>query len=118
MFVRHITFQDATQAKGSTMTTVQPRALSATIEVRNPADGAVVGEVPIDTPEAVAAKVAELRLFQPEWEAIGPKGRKAWLLKFQDWMSTTPNTSSMCCSPRPVSRASTPASSRRPAPTC
>lgn len=28
----------------------------------------------------------ELRLFQPEWEAIGPKGRKAWLLKFQDWV--------------------------------
>ncbi len=68
------------------MTTVQPRALSATIQVRNPADGALVGEVPTDTPEAVAAKAAELRRCQPAWEDIGPKGRKAWLLKFQDWV--------------------------------
>jgi acyl-CoA reductase-like NAD-dependent aldehyde dehydrogenase len=57
-----------------------------TIDVRNPADGKVAGEVPVDTSEAVASKVRELRLFQPEWEAIGPKGRKPWLLRFQDWM--------------------------------
>ena len=47
-----------------------------TIEVRNPADGSVVGSVPIDTPETVAAKARELRLFQPEWEALGARGRK------------------------------------------
>jgi acyl-CoA reductase-like NAD-dependent aldehyde dehydrogenase len=57
-----------------------------TIEVRNPADGTVVGEVPNQTADAVAARARELRLFQPEWEAIGPKGRKTWLLKFQDWV--------------------------------
>ena len=34
----------------------------------------------------VAAKARELRLFQPEWEALGAKGRKKWLLKFQDWV--------------------------------
>ena len=62
------------------------KASPVTIEVRNPADGKVVGEVPIETAETVAAKVRELRLFQHEWEAIGPKGRKAWMLKFQDWM--------------------------------
>ena len=56
------------------------------IEVRNPADGRVVGEVPNETADTVAATARELRLFQPEWEAIGPKGRKTWLLKFQDWV--------------------------------
>jgi acyl-CoA reductase-like NAD-dependent aldehyde dehydrogenase len=56
------------------------------IEVRNPADGKVVGEVPIDSADTVTAKSRELRLFQPDWEAIGPSGRKMWLLKFQDWM--------------------------------
>ena len=68
------------------MSEPEAKAHPMTIEVRNPADGKVVGEVPIETAEAVAAKVRELRLFQPEWEAIGPKGRKVWLLKFQDWM--------------------------------
>ena len=38
------------------------------------------------TAQAVEAKVRQLRLFQPEWEAIGPKGRKAWLLRFQNWI--------------------------------
>jgi acyl-CoA reductase-like NAD-dependent aldehyde dehydrogenase len=37
-----------------------------TIGVRNPADGRVVGEVPNETPAAVAATAHELRLFQPE----------------------------------------------------
>ena len=43
-------------------------------------------EVPNDSPETVAAKARELRLFQPEWEALGPRGRKPWLLKFQEWI--------------------------------
>ena len=25
-------------------------------------------------------------VYQPEWEAMGPKGRKPWLMKFQDWI--------------------------------
>ncbi|WP_174188518.1 aldehyde dehydrogenase family protein [Nocardia barduliensis] len=58
----------------------------AVIEVRNPGTGEVVGTVPDETAEAVAAKVRELRLYQLEWEAIGPEGRKVWLLKFQDWL--------------------------------
>ncbi|WP_280250989.1 aldehyde dehydrogenase family protein [Nocardia abscessus] len=58
----------------------------AVIQVRNPGTGEVVGTVPDETAEAVAAKVRELRLYQPEWEAIGPEGRKVWLLKFQDWL--------------------------------
>jgi len=56
------------------------------IEVRKPADGSLLGEVAVDSPEVVAAKAAELRLHQPEWEAMGASGRKRWLLEFQDWM--------------------------------
>ncbi|UFT00217.1 aldehyde dehydrogenase family protein [Nocardia huaxiensis] len=55
-------------------------------EVRNPATGELAGTVPIDSADEVAAKVRELRLYQPEWEAIGPEGRKEWLLKLQDWL--------------------------------
>src|ERR1700735_2644177 len=72
------------QDLGMTDLHAQPRLTS--IEVRNPADGSAVGEVPVDTPETVAAKARELRLYQPEWEAMGAKGRKPWLLKFQDWV--------------------------------
>lgn len=61
-------------------------ARQSTIEVHNPADGRLVGEVPVETAESVAAKVRELRLFQPEWAALGPRGRKEWLLKFGDWI--------------------------------
>ncbi|HEX7428356.1 MAG TPA: aldehyde dehydrogenase family protein, partial [Mycobacterium sp.] len=55
-------------------------------EVRNPADGTVVGEVPNESAETVAATARELRVYQPEWEALGAKGRKPWLMKFQDWI--------------------------------
>lgn len=68
------------------MTAIQPKTDAATITVCNPADGHVVGVVPIETSDAVAAKADELRLFQPEWEALGPRGRKRWLLKYQDWV--------------------------------
>lgn len=54
------------------MTAIQPATRRSTIEVCNPADGTVVGEVPDDAAETVAAKASELRLFQPEWEALGP----------------------------------------------
>lgn len=57
-----------------------------TLEVHNPADGSLAGAVPIDTADTVAAKARELRLFQPEWEALGPGGRRKWLTAFQDWV--------------------------------
>ena len=66
------------------MTAVEPKA--DIITVRNPADGHVVGTVPVDDADTVAAKARELRLFQPEWEAIGPRGRKKWMLLWQDWI--------------------------------
>jgi hypothetical protein len=52
------------------MTAVQPKTEATTITVRNPADGSVVGAVPIEMP-TVAAKARELRLFHLEWEALG-----------------------------------------------
>ncbi|WP_405167634.1 aldehyde dehydrogenase family protein [Nocardia sp. NBC_01499] len=64
----------------------------AVIEVRNPGTGAIVGTVPVASADEVAAKVRELRLYQPEWEAIGPNGRKEWLLKFQDWLIDNTDT--------------------------
>ncbi len=66
------------------MTAVEPKA--DTITVHNPADGRITGSVPIDGPDTVAARARELRLFQTEWEAIGPRGRKVWMLKWQDWV--------------------------------
>lgn len=66
------------------MTAVEPAV--DTISVHNPADGRVVGSVPVEDTETVVARARELRLFQSEWEAIGPRGRKKWLLKWQDWI--------------------------------
>jgi acyl-CoA reductase-like NAD-dependent aldehyde dehydrogenase len=68
------------------MTAIQPKTDTSTITVRNPADGHVVGVVPIETSDAVAAKASELRLFQPEWAALGPRGRERWLRKYQGWV--------------------------------
>ena len=51
------------------MTAVEPA--TDTISVRNPAEGRVVGAVPVDGPDTVAAKARELRLFQQDWEAMG-----------------------------------------------
>lgn len=66
------------------MTAVHPDV--DTISVHNPATGTVVGSVPIDDAETVAAKARELRLFQPEWEAMGPRERRKWMLKWQEWI--------------------------------
>lgn len=68
------------------MSVEQQVARVNTITIHNPADGSRVGSVEIDDAEAVAAKARELRLFQPQWEALGPDGRKKWLLRFQDWI--------------------------------
>ncbi len=68
------------------MTAVEPKSDQDTITVHNPADGRIVGTVPVDGADTVAAKARELRLFQPEWEAIGPRGRKKWMMKWQDWI--------------------------------
>ncbi|GAB90819.1 aldehyde dehydrogenase family protein [Gordonia rhizosphera] len=67
------------------MTTTAPD-VAETIEVRNPADGGVVGQVPNDSQETVVAKVKALREAQPAWEALGPKERRRWFLRLQEWV--------------------------------
>ena len=68
------------------MTATGARTEADKVIVHNPANGSIVGTVPVDTPETVAAKARELRRAQPEWEAIGPRGRKRWLLAYQGWI--------------------------------
>ncbi|AYF75489.1 aldehyde dehydrogenase family protein [Nocardia yunnanensis] len=59
---------------------------AAQIEVRNPADGGVVGRVGDHDAGQVAEVVGRLRAAQPAWEAIGPRERATWLLRLQDWL--------------------------------
>ena len=56
------------------------------IEVLNPATGAKIGSVAVDSPEAVAETVARVRANQAEWEALGTEGRYGWLGKLRDWL--------------------------------
>ena len=56
------------------------------ITVRSPATGQVVGSVPDMTGAAVAEACADLRRAQPSWEALGPRGRSAHLLRWLDWL--------------------------------
>lgn len=59
---------------------------SAPLEVICPADGQVIARLPIDGQDDVRAKAAQLRAAQPEWEAIGPDGRRHLLLAWLDWI--------------------------------
>ncbi|MCX2711983.1 aldehyde dehydrogenase family protein [Mycolicibacterium sp. J2] len=56
------------------------------ITVRCPGDGQVVGSVPDMDAEAVAVMARRLRAAQPAWEALGPRGRSAHLLRWLDWL--------------------------------
>jgi betaine-aldehyde dehydrogenase len=56
------------------------------IEVMNPATGQPVGSVPVDSPEIVASTVSRVRANQPQWEALGIKGRYEWLGRLRDWL--------------------------------
>lgn len=68
------------------VTTMESPAERASIEVMCPADGHAVGVVPRLGRDEVAAVAKELRAAQPEWEAIGPKGRARHMLRFLDWI--------------------------------
>src|SRR4051794_28504941 len=59
---------------------------SPAIDVHRPADGSIVQQVPIDSPERVAEVVARVRASQAEWESIGVSGRRRWLDRLRDWM--------------------------------
>jgi acyl-CoA reductase-like NAD-dependent aldehyde dehydrogenase len=61
-------------------------AVAETIDVLNPATGALIDSIATDAPESIAATVARVRANQAEWEAIGIEGRYHWLGKLRDWI--------------------------------
>jgi NAD-dependent aldehyde dehydrogenases len=61
-------------------------ASTESLEVLNPATGALIATVPVDSPQSVAETVARVRANQPEWEALGIEGRYRWLGKLRDWL--------------------------------
>jgi acyl-CoA reductase-like NAD-dependent aldehyde dehydrogenase len=56
------------------------------LDVLCPADGRVVGRIPIQGPAEIAEMAAELRAAQPEWEAMGPDARAKHLYNWLDWI--------------------------------
>ncbi|HVE26202.1 MAG TPA: aldehyde dehydrogenase family protein [Sporichthya sp.] len=59
---------------------------TAAIEVHCPADGRLVGTIPVQSRAEVAAAAARLREAQPTWEALGPEGRSVHLRAWRDWL--------------------------------
>jgi acyl-CoA reductase-like NAD-dependent aldehyde dehydrogenase len=69
------------------MTTISnDMALATTVEVRNPADGTLVGTVPDMSADDVAALANRLRAAQPAWAAMSPRARAGFLYKWLDWI--------------------------------
>ena len=60
--------------------------MSARLEVHSPADGGLIGTVGVDEPAAIAEAARTMRAAQPEWEAIGIKGRSRWVAGLRDWI--------------------------------
>src|SRR5919204_5378576 len=67
-------------------TVAQPPAPEPTIEVVNPATGAVIRSVPRTTPADVGPMVERARTVQPAWEALGFEGRGRVLRRAQKWL--------------------------------
>jgi acyl-CoA reductase-like NAD-dependent aldehyde dehydrogenase len=65
------------------MTTI---ARTETLEVENPATGAVVRTLEVTPPAEVPELVARARAAQPAWEALGFEGRARVLRRMQKWM--------------------------------
>lgn len=76
-----MTQRAATTTKKAAVTTKR-----AVLQVENPADGSIVGEVPDMSADEVRAMAERLRAAQPAWEALGPKERAKHLLRWLDWM--------------------------------
>ncbi|BBY80243.1 aldehyde dehydrogenase family protein [Mycolicibacterium pulveris] len=69
------------------MTTISdPAATATSLEVRNPADGTVVGLVPDMDADAVTAMANRLRAAQPAWAAMTPDARARHLRRWLDWI--------------------------------
>jgi acyl-CoA reductase-like NAD-dependent aldehyde dehydrogenase len=59
---------------------------AASIEVRNPATGELIGSVPALSVSDVAGVVARARAAQPGWDALGFDGRARILKRAQRWV--------------------------------
>lgn len=57
-----------------------------TFEVFNPATGESIATIPVDGPDKIKQTAQRLRAAQPEWEALGNKGRTKWLNQLRDWL--------------------------------
>lgn len=68
------------------MTTIENPDVATTLQVRNPADGSVAGEVPIRPAGEVAATAAQLRAAQPAWAAMTPQARAGHLRNWLNWI--------------------------------
>ncbi len=51
-----------------------------------PATGEVVGSAPMTPGAEVEAVAARLRAAQPDWQAMGAKGRAGWMGRWRDWI--------------------------------
>jgi acyl-CoA reductase-like NAD-dependent aldehyde dehydrogenase len=58
----------------------------STIQVDNPATGAIVGTVPVLGQQELSVMAARARAAQPAWMELGFKGRGAIFLRAQRWM--------------------------------
>ncbi|MFA4080777.1 aldehyde dehydrogenase family protein [Mycobacteroides salmoniphilum] len=62
-------------------------AHNAARDVRNPANGQVVGQVNWTDPSDVPVITAQLAKAQPSWERLGPEGRGKVLARFAQWLT-------------------------------
>jgi betaine-aldehyde dehydrogenase len=77
---------DTSTAARKTAAESKARVDGENLEVHNPADGSVIASVPVDAPDRVAEVVARVRGNQPQWEALGNKGRARYLATLRDWL--------------------------------
>jgi acyl-CoA reductase-like NAD-dependent aldehyde dehydrogenase len=77
---------DTSTAARKTPAESKQRVDGENFEVHNPADGSVIATVPVDAPDRVAEVVARVRGNQPQWEALGNKGRARYLATLRDWL--------------------------------
>ena len=75
-----------TTAEETTVSKDEGNAATPVVEVRNPADGSVVGVVADMSVDQVSQVAAQLRSAQPAWEALGPEGRAVYLRRWLDWI--------------------------------
>ena len=62
-------------------------AHSAARDVRNPANGQVVGQVNWTDPADIPVITTQLAKAQPSWERLGPEGRGKVLARFAQWLT-------------------------------